>query len=391
MLLDRFPRFHTKNKRKEQLELQVDGNNNTEVGMESGIDSYEVLQQPQPLMFNSGVDEKMMDNDDDVISMDPFVRTPISTPMDTQPQFNGSGLGGPTGVGQPQPPFPPYLRTRGRQNTTSSLSSSISDFHAGANSGSGWNSVSSHSGVSGSGSFTPQFLALMLEVYQNVCSDPTVTPFDSNNPPSGILDRVAKIAVEESENKGVEIGYERNSWLLTLIRHRLLEEVHKDSYLSRSGSAVSIPQLPPHWMDSAAPFEAPSRPDGLRRQPSQDYFNGWNFTSARPGSNGGGNLIRTRSNSSQLLLNQPGLVRTRSDTNNSGMCGLTPTNSETNLSSSGFGGVLNGFPTRQRSIGLGGPQVCNGMNSPINPPPMASMEDPGITLRRKRESLRFKR
>ena len=185
MLLDRFPRFHARNKRKEQLESQVDGNSNTDAGMESSVDFYDVLQQPQPLMFNNGVDSKMMDNDDDVISMDMFVRTPISTPMDTQPQYSGSGLGGPAGLAQPRPPFPPYLRSRARQNTTSSLSSSVSDFHAGSNSGSGWNPVS-YAGVSGSGSFTPRFLTLLMEVYQNVCSDPTVTPFDTNNPPSGI-------------------------------------------------------------------------------------------------------------------------------------------------------------------------------------------------------------
>lgn len=389
MLLDRFPRFHTRNKRKEQLESQVECDSNTGTGTrtESGVECYDVLQQPQPLVFNNGVDGKMMDNDDDVISMDMFVRTPISTPMDAHPQYGSSGLNGPAGLSQPQPPFPPYLRSRARQNTASSLSSSVSDFHIGSNSGSGWNPAS-YASVSGSGSFTPGFLTLLMEVYQSVCSDPTVTPFDTSNPPSGILNRAAKIAVEESENKGVEIGYERNSWLLTLVRRRLLEEVHKDSYLSRSGSAVSIPQLPPQWMDGAAPFEAPSRPDSLRRQSSQDFFNGWNFTTARSSSNGGGNLIRTRSNSSQILLNQPGLARTRSDTNNGGT--LAPTSGETSLSSSGYGG-LNGCPTRQRSIGLSGPQACNGTNSPISPSLMLGVEDPGATLRRKRESLRIQR
>lgn len=403
MLLDRFHRFHVRNRRKEEIEPEVDTSVNGEM-KRSNSDCYDVLQQPQPLLFNNGIDGEMADNDD-VISMDPFVRTPISTPMDSQPP--GSSFGGGSGGGSgsiSQPPFPPFLRSRGRQNTTTSLSSSISDFHAtsGSNCSSGWNPVVSaqQPNLNGSKNFTPQFLKLIMKVYQNVCSDPTVTPFDTNNPPSGILNRVAKVAVEESENKNIEIGYERNSWLLTLVRHKLLEEVHKDSYLSRSGSAVSIPPLPPHWMESAPPFEAPLQPDSLLKQQQQssyqpDYFNGWNFTSAstRPSSNGGGNLIRTSSNSSQFLLNQPGSVRTRSDNNgnNNGMFSLTPTNSETSLSSSGFGTTFNGFSTRQRSVGLAAPQTCSGANPPLNSPPVMSIEDPGITLRRKRESLRFKR
>lgn len=367
MLLDRFPKFHGKSRRKDEMESQ-------EIEVEPAVpraECYEVVQ-PQPLRLSCD-DEEMVDGDDDVISMDLFVRTPISTPMDT----TGDGE---AGTGMAGPPFPPYLRTRGRQNTASSLSSSVSDFHGGAM----WAPVVAPNPVSGSGNFTQQFLQLMMDVYMNVCSDPTVTPFDTVNPPSGIVNRVAKIAVEDSKTKNVEIGYERNSWLLTLVRHRLLEEVRRDSYLSRSGSAISIPP-PPQLLEGSglgpAPLEISTQPENpLMRQNSQDYFGSWNFPSTSRVSNVGGGLIRTRSNSSQMLLNQPGLVRTRSDNNS--LFALTPTSSETNLAS--------GFGLRQRNGGLAGPQVCNGATSRIATPTSA-VEDPGITLRRKRDSLRLKR
>ncbi|SJM86005.1 uncharacterized protein ZBIST_2593 [Zygosaccharomyces bailii] len=364
MLLDRFPKFHGKGRRKDETESQ-------EMKAEPAVASTEFYNvvQPQPLRMHCD-DEEMVDGDEDVISMDLFVRTPISTPMDVA----GDGE---SGTGMAGPPFPPYLRTRARQNTASSLSSSISDFHG----GSLWGPVMAPNPVSGSGNFTPQFLQLMMEVYTNVCSDPTVTPFDTVNPPSGIVNRVAKIAVEDSKTKDVEIGYERNSWLLTLVRHRLLEEVRRDSYLSRSGSAISIPP-PPQLLEGSglapAAFEGSTLNENpLMRQNSQDYFGSWNFPSTSRVNNG---LIRTRSNSSQLLLNQPGLVRTRSDNNS--LFALTPTSSETNLAS--------GFGLRQRSSGLAGPQLCNGATSRIATPTVAA-EDPATTLRRKRDSLRLKR
>lgn len=367
MLLDRFPRFHARSKRKEQ---QDNSNSDSKevTATEEGNGFYENLQHTQPLMFDNSVDNKMMDDDDDMISVDMSVRTPISTPMDMQNQYGGNGLAGAAGIAQPQPlpPLPPYLRLSGRQNTVTSLSSSISDFHAGSNSGSGWNPAMS-AGVNESGNFTSSFLRLLMEVYQNICSDPTLTPFDSSSPPSGILNRVSKIAVEESENRGIEIGFERNSRLLTLVRHKLLDEVRKDIYLSRNGSAASIPVLPPHLLDGAAPFEAPSRPDSLRGQSNQDMFNGWSFAAGR--STGNGSLIRTRSNSSQILLNQPGLTRTRSDTNNSG---------------------INPGITRQQSIGFSGYQACSGINSPMGPSQTLGMEDHGF-LRRRMESIRSQR
>lgn len=95
---------------------------------------------------------------------------------------------------------------------------------------------------------TKQFVSLLMEIYQLLSSDPTVTPFDTTNPPSGILNRVGKLAIENANSTNLEILATGNvmmmnsNTLLAIIRHHLLVEIRKDGYLSRNVSLASLPQ-----------------------------------------------------------------------------------------------------------------------------------------------------
>ncbi|SCV99986.1 LAFE_0B06898g1_1 [Lachancea fermentati] len=151
-----------------------------------------------------------------------------------------------------QPMIPYMYMNQRKQGSVSSLASSVSDLQF----------VPSNAARPANGSpFTQQFIRLMMDVYQEVCSDPTVTPFDTANPPSGILNKTAKAAVENAEFSGVEIGKEKNAWLITFVRQRLLHEVRKDGFRSRNSSMVSLPPMP-----QFGPSEAST-------MPPTDYFN----------------------------------------------------------------------------------------------------------------------
>ncbi|SCU98044.1 LAMI_0F12728g1_1 [Lachancea mirantina] len=151
-------------------------------------------------------------------------------------------------------PINPYVYMNNRrQDSVASLASSVSDVsHLPA--------TAPRSQLNGA-PFTNHFVALLMDAYQDVCSDPTVTPFDALNPPSGILNRTAKVAVERADMKEIEIGREKNAWLVTAVRQRLLQEIRKDEYLSRNSSIVSLPPVPQF-----------NGADGMPLAPS-DYFN----------------------------------------------------------------------------------------------------------------------
>ena len=159
-------------------------------------------------------------------STDPRMRTPVMTPVGTAIPYSQQ---------QQQSTFlPPYIANRARQNSNVSLASSISEYPNSLR-----QQVATTTAINNA-TFTEPFMALLLEVYQSICSDPTMTPFDSFNPPSGILNKVAKISIEQAEFKNLDIGHEKNSWLLTTVRHRLLQEVRKEGYLSRNASLSSL-------------------------------------------------------------------------------------------------------------------------------------------------------
>ncbi|AET41151.1 Cip1p Ecym_7316 [Eremothecium cymbalariae DBVPG len=124
-------------------------------------------------------------------------------------------------------------------DSVTSLASSVSDF-------------SDCTPLSPQPNFTPDFVRLLLNTYYLACSDSTGTPFDHNNPPSGILNKVAKLAVEISDRDGLEIGCGRDKWLLTAIRKRILQEVRKEAYLSRNSSLMSLPSTPYQFDENAS-------------------------------------------------------------------------------------------------------------------------------------------
>ncbi|CDO96573.1 unnamed protein product [Kluyveromyces dobzhanskii CBS 2104] len=166
------------------------------------------------------------------------VSTPVMTPV------NQSG------------PHQVYTK---RHDSVSSLASSVSELGYANGRTSTANNLSSIPAP-----FTTQFVSLLLEVYLQVCSDPLVTPFDSSNPPSGILHRVSKLAVDAADADQVEIGLERNSWLLTLVRQRLLKEVRKESYMSRNSSVISLPPAPQFGNETSS--------TNMQQHSPQDYF-----------------------------------------------------------------------------------------------------------------------
>lgn len=191
----------------------------------------------------------------DAVVMDPRMQTPVHTPVNNilgygssilsnsmaNNNANGNDSYNPTSF------LPPYL-TRSRADSSTSLASSVSEFSGVLTQNSSslrqqlfyqGNMNVNEQGLTES--FTPQFVKLIMEIYQLVCSDPTITPFDDNNPPSGILSRVAKISIEQAEVRNIEIGYKRSRYLLTLIRKRLLQEIRKNGYLSRNASLSELP------------------------------------------------------------------------------------------------------------------------------------------------------
>ena len=190
----------------------------------------------------------------DTIVLDPRMQTPVHTPVNNilgygsnllsnnMANNNGNDNYNPTSF------LPPYL-TRSRADSNTSLASSVSEFSGvlPQNNSSSLRQQLFYQGnmnMNEQGlteSFTPQFVKLIMEIYQLVCSDPTITPFDDNNPPSGILSRVAKISIEQAEVRNIEIGYKRSRYLLTLIRKRLLQEIRKNGYLSRNASLSELP------------------------------------------------------------------------------------------------------------------------------------------------------
>ncbi|KAL3233646.1 hypothetical protein RNJ44_03686 [Nakaseomyces bracarensis] len=229
----------------------------------------------------------------------PMVMTPVNGII-TNNNVNGTlgfkGLGKQTITQH----LPPYLNAnRTRQNSNSSLASSVSDFPM--NTGYSLrkqalsNTPLNGSGSSnGGGQFSQQFISLLMEAYQVISMDPTVTPFDTMNPPSAILNRVAKLAIDTATERAIDIGFERNNWLLTLVRQRLLQEVRKDGYLSRNASLVSLPPAAPMFemMNSNNTVFQPGN-DGY----GVDYFN-YNFAQLSQASNNGNNM-----NSNDLNMN----------------------------------------------------------------------------------------
>ncbi|KAM3165338.1 hypothetical protein ACU8KH_00138 [Lachancea thermotolerans] len=142
-----------------------------------------------------------------------------------------------------QPIMPYMYGNQKRQDSVASFASSISDMPGPARTAT----------TPLPTTFSTQFVKMLMEVYQDICSDPTATPFDASNPPSGILNRTAKVAVERAEQKGVDMGREKNALLVNSVKQRLLQELRRDAYLSRNSSIVSLPPMPQFNTSDIAP------------------------------------------------------------------------------------------------------------------------------------------
>ena len=134
-------------------------------------------------------------------------------------------------------PAASFYLNRARGNSTSSLASSVAsdsyNYSYAATAASGYTD-----------DLSPAFSELIMRVYQELCSDPTVTPFDTLQPPAGILDRTAKLTVQRTMQEGTDTGLGPQqatpALLQALVRHRLGQELRREGYLSRNGSAASL-------------------------------------------------------------------------------------------------------------------------------------------------------
>ena len=135
-----------------------------------------------------------------------------------------------------------FYMNRARGTSTSSLASSVAS--------DSYNySLSATAAAGYTDQLSDAFAALIMRVYQELCSDPTVTPFDTLQPPAGILERTAKLAVQRAAAAALDTGLppspQANPALLqALARHRLTQELRREGYLSRNGSASSLQQAP---------------------------------------------------------------------------------------------------------------------------------------------------
>ncbi|KAL6939952.1 hypothetical protein ACO0RG_003803 [Hanseniaspora osmophila] len=96
--------------------------------------------------------------------------------------------------------------------------------------------------------FSLPFIQLLLETYQEHCSNPTITPFDDTNPPYGVTNIVAKKALKRAIQKNIgltitsnPLELNNNANVLAAIRKKLLNEVRKENvYESRNNSVISL-------------------------------------------------------------------------------------------------------------------------------------------------------
>ncbi|KAK5781543.1 hypothetical protein RI543_001092 [Arxiozyma heterogenica] len=167
-----------------------------------------------------------------------------------------------------------------------------------------------------------QFINLLIDTYQVLCSDPTITPFDTNNPPSGILNRVGKLSLKRASSVNMEIfssttnskHYSNNhNVLLSIIRHNLLSEIRKDGYYSRNISLTSLMQpslLNNNYNNS---INSPlSQPPILKRTNTMDRYRN---NSINNSNNGGGGLGIGLGSSIHLNL-YPGLANSSNNNMN---------------------------------------------------------------------------
>lgn len=152
---------------------------------------------------------------------------------------------------QTQNPHLSIYMNRNNTGSVSSLSSTISDNNNYNYSFS--NNYTNKSFENNYSNFSSEFIDLIMSVYQNISCDPTVTPFDTLNPPTGILNRVAILSIEKASLLQIETGsklFLQSNAMVVQIRHVLNQELKRDGYMSRNGSQSSLLlPLPPQFTE----------------------------------------------------------------------------------------------------------------------------------------------
>jgi hypothetical protein len=88
---------------------------------------------------------------------------------------------------------------------------------------------------------TEGFEKLLYDTYVKYHNDPMITPFQLNNPPSGVLNKVSKECIQMAKDTGMDIGIEVNGYTLMVIRQKLIQLCGVGSTgLSRTNSNVGI-------------------------------------------------------------------------------------------------------------------------------------------------------
>lgn len=95
---------------------------------------------------------------------------------------------------------------------------------------------------------TQQFIDLLLNTYQDLLINPTITPFEPTNPPPNILSIVTKKSLKLAKIKKINTGLNNISNLnlnnlIFSINHLLLIEIRNDGYFSRTNSSCSISSI----------------------------------------------------------------------------------------------------------------------------------------------------
>ncbi|KAG0668704.1 hypothetical protein C6P45_004479 [Maudiozyma exigua] len=149
---------------------------------------------------------------------------------------------------QVQNPHLSIYMNRNNGGSVSSFTSTISD-----NNYSYSNNYTNKSFDNNNCNFSIEFTDLIMSVYQNISCDPTVTPFDTLNPPTGILNRVAMLSIEKASSLQIETGSKlvlQSNAMVVQIRHILNQELKRDGYMSRNGSQSSLLlPLPPQFTE----------------------------------------------------------------------------------------------------------------------------------------------
>lgn len=158
-----------------------------------------------------------MNEQDDILMMDEL--TPVSTPTD-QVIFNYNSF--------PEPP------KCGRTLSVSSIASSVSNFST--NHDLNLTSFANHYKL------TESFDNLLYDTYQKYQDNPTITPFNELNPPSGVINNVTKEALRIAMEKGIDVGIEINNYALTIIRQKLIQLCKTNT--SRTNSVTSLTNFP---------------------------------------------------------------------------------------------------------------------------------------------------